>query len=375
MADLRTRLFDCELPSPLVLASGPRSYAAAGVWEAYKAGAGAVVTKTLRPTLPVNPTPHIIAPNSRGLRNSLINAEEWSDISWEQWVYEEIPALAGHPGALIVSVGHTAQDVEKFIQPVASSKGVDIIECVSYSSAAMVPLVVAVRANTDLPILAKLSFNWGAELLPTAEAALEAGCSGFTAIDSIGPALQIDIETGHPLLGSAGGKGWMSGAAIKPLALALVADLKTRFGRPVVGTGGVFSAADVIEMSMAGADAVGVCSAPILYGNEWFAKTLKKLDLWLTEHNYSSLGEIVSFALPRLHPQRISSGLDFRFDPLLCTLCRRCVTVCPYNARQLSGDSRGDESIIMSLDREKCRSCGLCSSVCAPRALTRSPTE
>lgn len=370
MTKLQTRLFNCELPSPLVLASGPRSYGAAGVWEAYKAGAGAVVTKTLRPTLPVNPTPHILKPSSRGLHNTLINAEEWSDISWEDWVYEEIPALAGHPGALIVSVGHTAQDVEKFIEFLESSEGVDIIECVSYSATDMVPLIAVVRANTDLPILAKLSFNWGAELLPAAEAVLEAGCSGFTAIDSIGPALQIDIETGRPFLASEGGKGWMSGAAIKPLALALVADLKTRFGRPVVGTGGVFSAEDIIEMSMAGADAVGACSAPILYGNEWFTKTLKKLELWLTEHNYSNLEEIVGFALPHLQPHRIANGLDFRFDPLLCTLCQRCVTVCPYNARQLSGDTRRDESITMLLDSEKCRSCGLCSSVCAPQALT-----
>ena len=50
---LRARLFDCELPSPLVLASGPRSYNAASLIEAYKSGAGAVVTKTLRSTLPV----------------------------------------------------------------------------------------------------------------------------------------------------------------------------------------------------------------------------------------------------------------------------------------------------------------------------------
>ncbi|MCD4672263.1 MAG: 4Fe-4S binding protein [Anaerolineaceae bacterium] len=370
MAKLRTQLFDCELPNPLVLASGPRSYGAAGIWEAYKAGAGAVVTKTLRPTLPVNPTPHILAPASRGLRNTLINAEEWSDISWEEWVYEEIPALAGHPGALIVSVGHTAHDVEKFIEPVALSEGVDIIECVSYSAAEMSLLIAAVRANTDLPILAKLSFNWGAELLPTAEAALEAGCSGFTAIDSIGPALQIDIETSRPLLASAGGKGWMSGAAIKPLALSIVADLKKRFGKPVVGTGGIFSAADVIEMTMAGADAVGVCSAPILYGNEWFTKTLDKLALWLTEHDYASLEEIIGSALPHLDSNQTSSGLKFYFDPLLCNLCRKCVIVCPYNARQLFGNTRRDESIITSLDSEKCRSCGLCSSVCAPQALT-----
>ena len=367
---LRTQLFDCELPSPLVLASGPRSYNAASLMEAYKSGAGAVVTKTLRSTLPDNPTPHIIKPSSRGSYNTLFNAEEWSDISWEQWVYEEIPALDGHPGALIVSVGHTAQDVEKFIEPLAACETVDVIECVSYSGDTIIPLITAVRSKTDLPILAKLSFNWGAELIPIAEAALKAGCDGFTAIDSIGPALYIDIETGCPLLASEGGRGWISGAAIKPLALSIVAELKQRFGKPIVGTGGVFSAEDIIEMTMAGANAVGVCSAPILHGNEWFTKTLIKLDQWLTEFDYASLEEIVGVALPNLYTNQISSGLEFDLDPLQCTLCRMCVVVCPYNARQISGDTPGEGSIRMSLNSEMCRSCGLCSSVCKPQALT-----
>ncbi|NOQ40772.1 MAG: 4Fe-4S dicluster domain-containing protein [Anaerolineales bacterium] len=367
---LRSRLFDCELPSPLVLASGPRSYNAASLIEAYKSGAGAVVTKTIRSKLPVNPTPHIIKPSSKGSQNTLYNAEEWSDISWEQWVYEEIPALEGHPGALIVSVGHTAQDIEKFIEPLAACETVDMIECVSYSGDSIIPLIMSVRSKTDLPILAKLSFNWGGELFSTAEAALNAGCDGFTAIDSVGPALYIDIETGCPVLASEGGRGWISGAAIKPLALSIVADLKKRFGKPVVGTGGVFSAEDIIEMTMAGADAVGVCSAPILYGNEWFSKTLNKLDRWLTKFDYDSLVEIIGYALPNLPSNQISSGLEFNFDPLLCTLCQMCVVVCPYNARQISGDTPRDGNIQMSLSREICRSCGLCSSVCKPGSLT-----
>ena len=208
-ARLRAQLFDCELPTPLVLASGPRSYSAASIIEAYKSGAGAVVTKTLRSTLPVNPTPHLIKPLSRGSHDTLFNAEEWSDISWEQWVYEEIPALEGHPGAFIVSVGHTAQDIEKFIEPLAACETVDMIECVSYSGDSIIPLISAVRAKTDLPILAKLSFNWGGELFSIAKAALNAGCDGFTAIDSIGPALYIDIETGSPMLASEGGRGWI----------------------------------------------------------------------------------------------------------------------------------------------------------------------
>lgn len=373
MIELKTTLFNLELPSPFILASGPRSYDAKGIWEAFNAGAGAVVTKTICPKLPNNPTPHIIQFPAKELRNTLLNAEEWSDLSWEDWVNTEFDALEGHPGALIASVGHDAKGIEAYIEKIVAAKSVDMIECVSYSSEALAPLVAAVRAKTKKPLLAKLSFNWGENLLEIAQAASNAGCDGFTAIDSIGPALKIDIETGRPLLASVRGKGWVSGAAIKAVAVSVVADLKMKFGKPVVGTGGVFSEADVIEMTMAGADAIGVCSAPTIQGNRWFSDSIQKTQKWLESHNYASLQELVGYALPHLQPQKFVAGLDFQFAPLKCTLCDRCVVVCPYDARHIKGEIRKDESILMLLDEEACRHCGLCTSACPVDSLTSAP--
>ena len=60
MADLTTRLFGITMPSPFILASGPLSYDATGLWEAYRAGAGGVTTKTLRLEAAINPTPHMV---------------------------------------------------------------------------------------------------------------------------------------------------------------------------------------------------------------------------------------------------------------------------------------------------------------------------
>ena len=62
MADLRTTLFGITMPSPFILASGPLSYDATGLWEAYRAGAGGIVTKTLRLEAAINPTPHMVVP-------------------------------------------------------------------------------------------------------------------------------------------------------------------------------------------------------------------------------------------------------------------------------------------------------------------------
>ena len=368
MADISTVLFGAKMTSPFILASGPRSYGAEGVQAAFEAGAGGVVTKTLRLEAAVNPTPHII-PAGKNLRNTLFNSEQWSDLTWEQWVQTEFPALKGHPGALIASLGHTPDEVAVMVEAVVASGVVDILECVSYASEDLGPMVREIRKHTDMPLLAKLTFNWGEYLMDASEAALEAGASGFTAIDSIGPTLAIDIESGHAMHGGTNGKAWMSGAAIKPVAVALVAQLAKRFGVPIVGTGGVINAADAIEMIMAGATAVGVCTAPILRGVEWFAKTNAGLSNWLDEHDFASTEAIRGFALPHLPRTDDIQGLNFTFEPTKCSLCDQCAVACSYDARKVIGEISRDAGIEMILDDEKCRSCGLCVEVCKLGAL------
>jgi dihydroorotate dehydrogenase (fumarate) len=370
MADLRTWLFGIEMPGPFVLASGPLSYDAQGLWAAFRAGAGGVTTKTLRLERAVNPTPHMVLPRTSNLRATLFNSEKWADLTWQQWVESELPAVHGHPGALIASIGHTAAEAETITTPVAATGVVDAIECVAYSREDLPSLVRAVRDHTDLPVLAKLTFNWGEELMRTAEASLEAGADGFTAIDSIGPALQVDIETSLPTIGGAGNRAWMSGAAIRPLAQSVVADLALRFGVPVVGTGGILGAEDAVEMTMAGATALGVCTAPLLRGLEWITKTSEKLSAWLDAHGHASLSAVRGQALPHLHRAEDTAALAFAFNPRLCTLCDLCVVLCPYEARHMQGEAPRSPDLRQVLDEARCRNCGLCVEVCKPSALT-----
>jgi dihydroorotate dehydrogenase (fumarate) len=217
--------------------------------------------------------------------------------------------------------------------------------------------------------MAKLSFNWGDDLYPVAEAALRAGANGFTAIDSIGPTLHIDIETTQPAAGGAGNRTWISGAAIRPMAQAVVADLAVRFGAPVIGTGGIAQAEDAVEMTMVGAAALGVCTAPILRGLEWFSQTNQKLSAWLDRHGYDNLTAIRGRALRELHAVEDVAPLTFQFDPLLCTHCNMCVDLCPYRARTLEGDRPKSPELKQVVDQARCRSCGMCVEVCRPSAL------
>jgi dihydroorotate dehydrogenase/Pyruvate/2-oxoacid:ferredoxin oxidoreductase delta subunit len=373
MANLRTSLFGLEMPGPFILASGPLSYDATGLWEAYRAGAGGVVTKTLRLEAAINPTPHMVVPRSPNLRATLFNSEKWADLPWEQWVERELPAMAGHPGLLIASIGHTPAEGEAIAGPVAETGVVDAIECVAYTQATIVDLVRRVHEQAPkTPILAKLTFNWGDDLYMVAEEVLKAGANGFTAIDSIGPTLQIDIETGEPTIGGAGNKAWMSGAAIRPMAQAIVSELAVRYpGVPVVGTGGIIQAEDAVEMTMVGASALGVCTGPLLRGLEWFERTSEKLSAWLDGHAYPDLAAIRGKVLPRLHAAEVTSWLTFAFDPLKCTKCDLCVVLCPYDARQMGGGDRPKSATLTQiLDEDRCRYCGLCVEVCKPGSLT-----
>jgi dihydroorotate dehydrogenase (fumarate) len=362
VAKVSVNLCGIELKNPLVLASGPLSWSATGIRAAWAAGAAAVVTKTIRPEATVNPTPHI---TSSG-RSSMLNTEGWSDLPARQWIDVELPALAGRPGVLIASTGHTPAEVAQLARPLAEA-GADLLELVSYRAEDAAPMVAAAKQAVSIPVLIKVSANW-VHLADVVAACLAAGADGITAIDSIGPALRIDVETGQPLLGSF---AWYSGEGIRPVALRAVAEICLMHNVPVVGTGGVGRAEDVVEMVMAGATAVGVHTAPLLEGLGWFGKTLGKLDRWLTERGHVALSDLRGAALAHLRqtvghdgvPSISRDGLTFLFNQDLCTRCGRCVTVCAYAARQVTAEGE------MLLDTELCRSCGLCVTVCRPGAL------
>ena len=359
MADLRTRLCGIELANPLIVSSGPLTWSARGIRRCFEAGAAAAVTKTIARAAAVNPTPHITGIG----RGSLLNTEKWADLPASQWIKHELPALASADGVVIASVGHTAQEVEALARDLVRA-GADMLEVVSYRAADMVSLVKTAKGLTDVPVLAKVSPNWP-DLLDCVDACLAAGADGITAIDSLGPALHVDIETGRPALGGRRGYAWLSGAALKPLTVRIVADVCLRHPEAtVIATGGVSTAEDMVEMLMVGATAVGAHTAPLLKGVSWFGRTVDRLGRWLDEHGYASPADLRGLALPHLVETDGESHapLVFTFQAGLCNECGRCVTVCAYEARELVDKE-------MHLNEDDCRSCGLCVSVCPTGAL------
>lgn len=351
--DLTVELCGLKLANPFVLASGPLSFSAKAIRAAFAAGAGAVVTKTISSRPTVNPIPHM-ADIGQG---ALLNTEGWSDLTAEAWVDRELPALRERDGILIASLGHTAADVEAWAGPVAAA-GVDILEVVSYVAGDMPALVRAAKAAVEVPVLAKVSANWP-DLMDVVGALVDAGGDGIAAIDSIGPTLRIDIETGRPVLNRT---GWLSGSPIRPISQRIVAEIALRYDVPIVGTGGVGRGVEAVEMLMAGATAVGVHTAPLLRGLGFFDRAVKEMRQFLVAHDYTCAAQLQGLALPHLKTPLEPAGLTFAFDADCCTHCNRCVEVCAYGARRLLGDE-------MHVDEGECRLCGLCVAVCKPGAL------
>ena len=115
----------------------------------------------------------------------------------------------------------------------------------------------AVKSVTTKPVFIKLSPNV-TDIASIALACEEAGADGICLINTM-LGMRIDTMRRRPVIANT--MGGFSGPAIFPVALRMVYQVARACKIPVMGCGGVESAADVIEMMMAGATAVQVGAA------------------------------------------------------------------------------------------------------------------
>ncbi len=350
MVDLTTTLVGIPLKHPVVLASGPLSHDGMAIRRAHLAGAAAVVTKTISRCPARNPVPHLNI-----VSQGVLNSELWSDIGPDRWAQREIP-LAKESGAVVVaSIGPSVEDVRQLARPIARA-GADVLELVSYDPDELPRMVSEAGDRADLPVLAKMGALWP-ELGRIASECRWKGAHGITAVDSLGPALRVDVLRRMPLLG--GPSCWISGPALLPIALKAVAVVYEETGGPVIGTGGVSSGRDALEMTMVGAEAVGVCSLPLTRGIAALSRLGDQLRAELEMAGYASFTSAMGAAVPGLRREQRAPQPTLEWMGDRCTECGRCVELCPYTARTEPGIH----------DAERCRMCGLCASACPTGAL------
>ena len=118
----------------------------------------------------------------------------------------------------------------------------------------------AVKAVTTKPVIIKLSPNV-TDIVSIAKACEEAGADGICLINTL-LGMRIDTKRRKPVI--ANKMGGFSGDAVFPVAVRMVYQVSKACSVPVMGCGGVSTAADVIEMMMAGATAVQVGAANLV---------------------------------------------------------------------------------------------------------------
>jgi dihydroorotate dehydrogenase (NAD+) catalytic subunit len=309
-AELACRIAGIRLANPLVLASGIWGTSPALLERAARSGAGAVTAKTC--TLAArrghrNPTAvdwgHGMI-NAMGLPNP--GVEEEVDL-----LREAALRLAPLGVPLIASI--SADTAEGFAQAavivaralpamievniscpnVQSDHG----EMFASSAASAAEVTRLVKAATGIPIIVKLSPNVP-DIGRIAKAVAAAGADAITAINTM-PGMLVDAESGTPVLDNR--SGGISGPALKPIALRCVHEIAGAVDIPLVGTGGVLTGVDAVEMISAGATCVGVGSAVFYRGENAFSLIRDELLQWLTGHRMT-LEEI------RGRTQRVRGG-------------------------------------------------------------------
>jgi dihydroorotate dehydrogenase (NAD+) catalytic subunit len=96
------------------------------------------------------------------------------------------------------------------------------------------------------------------DITEIAQRAEAAGADVISLINTLS-AMAIDIETRRPKLANI--TGGLSGPAIKPVAVRMVWQVARVVNIPVIGIGGIMTAADALEFFIAGATAIQVGTA------------------------------------------------------------------------------------------------------------------
>jgi dihydroorotate dehydrogenase (NAD+) catalytic subunit len=115
-------------------------------------------------------------------------------------------------------------------------------------------VVRAVRRVYPKVLIVKLSPNV-TDIASIARAVESEGADAVSLINTL-LGMSIDVERRVPMLSTV--TGGLSGPCIKPVAVRMVYQVSRAVSIPVIGIGGISSAADAIEFMLAGADAIEI---------------------------------------------------------------------------------------------------------------------
>jgi len=296
--DLSVSLAGIQLKNPVIGASGTFGYGIEFEDVVHLDRLGGFVVKGLsKEPMIGNPPPRLYETAA-----GMLNAIGLQNIGARGFVEEKLPRLREIKNAVVIAnvFGYTREDYEHTIEILNTGEGIAAYELnvscpntqhggIQFGSDPRLldELVTSARRFSQRPLIVKLSPNV-TSIGQMAHIAQEAGADAVSLVNTF-VAMAIDIKTRTPRIANV--SAGLSGPAIKPIAVRMVYEASKSVQIPVIGIGGISTAADVIEFMLAGAAAVQVGTA-----SYWDPRATEKiaaeLGRWCAENEVSRIAEL-----------------------------------------------------------------------------------
>jgi dihydroorotate dehydrogenase subfamily 1 len=317
-----------SLPNPFIIASGPPSTNANVIGKAFDEGWGAVVTKTccLRAERIINVAPRYA--RMRAEKTDEIygweNIELISDRAFATWLDEFRGLKDRYPDRVLIAsiMEECNRDAWLEIVERVQDTGVDALE-LNLSCPHGLPERKMGSAMGQDPEITRQVCEWvmpvarvpvWAKLTPNVthidepgRAALEAGCSGLSAINTLLCIMGVNLDTlrPEPTVEGYSTPGGYSSKAVRPVALRMVADLarlrRDAFAdRSISGLGGIESGQDAAQFLLLGADTVQVCTGVMKFGYELLHPMREALLAFMDQHGFETVDQFKGHSLQYL---------------------------------------------------------------------------
>lgn len=258
---------------------------------------GAVVTKGVANVpWPGNPTPRV-AETYGGMLNAIGLQNPGIDVFLER----DIPFLQQFDTKIIVNVcGKTVEDYLEVVERCGDEK-IDMLEinvscpnvkegaiAFGQRAEALYQITQAVKKAAKQPVIMKLSPNV-TDITEMAKAAEAGGADCISLINTL-TGMKINVESRRFVL--ANKTGGLSGPAIKPVAVRMVYQAAHAVKIPVIGMGGIMTAADALEFILAGASAVAVGAANFI--NPYTTvEIVRGIEEYMERHHVENITELI----------------------------------------------------------------------------------
>lgn len=301
--DLRTTVGAVAMPSPIVAASGTAGHGAELGAYGDLSRLGAITVKSLSAEpWPGNPAPRV-HPAAGGA--AMLNSVGLQGPGVEAWRRDDLPAMRAQGARVVASIW--GRSIDDYAKAAAAMAGADVVavevnlSCPNLDggthlfaqspvdSAEVVRLVA--DAVGPIPVWAKLTAVANS-IVEVAASVAEAGAGAVTLINTL-LGMVLDLESRTFALGSGPSGGGLSGPAIHPVAVRAVHDVRRALpDLPIVGTGGVRTGEDAVELLLAGADAVGVGTASFADPRACW-RVAEELERWCDAHGTKAVADLI----------------------------------------------------------------------------------